>query len=431
MDQHCVVLCGLQAEASGDAAAWQPVAAALKLDPAEFARRVVDALPRIVRQDLDRGTADRIAQLLHAMQVDARVLPDDPQLVYIERAGASRGPLPLSSLGEFVQPGESYRLHGSTEWQPWPAPGDGQPADPDIGFGNIDEAGLSLSMDHDPADELPASSPAEVFDDADAAATVEPLIDTGDEPEPVETASFDAVDQPGDAAPEDTTDTGAEPGHAVPPPLPGPRLSASSSTEPSGDPDPIAPRMEAAAQAGDDELINPSQEPLSPETSDMATAEGADETAPRRLPTGRLVLLVVLAALAVWAYRHWMADTRTKLPPPSATTAQPSDIQRPGPARDASITPASVAPADSATTPPTAATVAASPAVASSTPAPAATASAPAMAGSTPAPAPAAATSGAVPAMSSTRTLPARAATILSAPSIPAPATSTAGAPTH
>ena len=124
MDQYCVVLCGLRAGAPDETSAWQPVAAALKLDHAEFERRIVAALPRIVRRELDLATAQRIAQVLQALQVDARVLPDDPQLVYVERAGASRGPLPQSSLEEFIQPGESFRRRGSATWQPWPEPRD-------------------------------------------------------------------------------------------------------------------------------------------------------------------------------------------------------------------------------------------------------------------------------------------------------------------
>ena len=122
MDQYCVVVCGLRADALDEASAWAPVAAALRMDETEFARRVVDALPRIVRQQLDRSTAERIAQLLQGMHVDARALPDDAQLVYLERAGSSRGPLPQSALGDFILSGETYRAHGSVEWLPWPPP---------------------------------------------------------------------------------------------------------------------------------------------------------------------------------------------------------------------------------------------------------------------------------------------------------------------
>lgn len=98
------------------------MATALRMEHDEFFRRVVAALPRIVRQQLDRSSAERIAQLLQGLHVDARALPSDEQLVYIERDGSSRGPLPRSALDAFIAPGESYRLHGSLAWQIWPEP---------------------------------------------------------------------------------------------------------------------------------------------------------------------------------------------------------------------------------------------------------------------------------------------------------------------
>jgi hypothetical protein len=433
VDQYCVVVCGLQAETSGDAAAWQPVAAALKLNPAEFERRVVAALPRIVRQHLDRETADRIAQLMHALHVDARVLPDDPQLAYIARAGTSCGPLPQSSLADFILPGESYRLHGTTEWQDWSTTAEAETAAPDMDFNDIVEAPPSTSTGDELDDDLSFAPPADVTDDAGEPWAEEPDAGTDDETDDAAPPA-DAADQPdqitlADAAADDIT----EPPRAVPPPLPGPPTSESTSTaEFSDDVDATAPDSQEPTAASDDELVSLGQEVLAadaPEASDSGPSEGTDVDgpAPRRSRTGRLVLLLVVIAVAVWAYRYWMADTRTNVPPPAVRTIQPR--AQPAPATP----PAQTVAGDASTTPPASP---ASVATAASTPAPAASAAAPVSAGSTPAPAataptpaaaasaPAPAASAATPAKSGTGALPARAATIMPAPSTPVAAAS-------
>lgn len=111
-----MVISGLQAGVVDSFATWAPVAAAFKLDEADFAQHVVAALPLIVRQHLDQAAADKLVQQLQAMKIAALVVPDDDQLVYLMRAGTTRGPLPLSALDLFVQPGESYRLRDSQQW---------------------------------------------------------------------------------------------------------------------------------------------------------------------------------------------------------------------------------------------------------------------------------------------------------------------------
>lgn len=111
-----MVISGLQAGVVDSFATWAPVAAAFKLNEADFAQHVVAALPLIVRQHLDQAAADRLVQQLQAMKIAALVVPDDDQLVYLMRAGTTRGPLPLSALDLFVQPGESYRLRDSQQW---------------------------------------------------------------------------------------------------------------------------------------------------------------------------------------------------------------------------------------------------------------------------------------------------------------------------
>jgi hypothetical protein len=114
-----VVISGLQAGVSNTAAAWAPVAAAFKMDEASFAQRVLAALPLIVRQKLDKATADQIVQQLQASRIEARSLPDDAQVAHFKRNNIIRGPLPLSGLGEFLKHNEKYRIVGSTEWKDW------------------------------------------------------------------------------------------------------------------------------------------------------------------------------------------------------------------------------------------------------------------------------------------------------------------------
>jgi uncharacterized protein YecT (DUF1311 family) len=135
--RYCVILAGRLPGEMDDAVIWAPVAAALKLDTRHFAERVLAALPLVIRQDLDEEGADRLAGRLRQTGVDARVLPDDLELAYLERDGRPHGPLPLSGLGEFIEPGQRYRLRGSPEWQAWPAPG---PAPADLADADLTDA---------------------------------------------------------------------------------------------------------------------------------------------------------------------------------------------------------------------------------------------------------------------------------------------------
>lgn len=427
MDQYCVVLCGLQAGASDETSAWQPVATALKLDHAEFERRVVAALPRIVRRELDQATAERIARVLQAMHVDARVLPDDPQLVYIERAGASCGPLPQSSLDDFIQPGESFRLRGSTTWQPWPEAVDQEPAasaDADA----IDDPSSSPAFSAEPID---AMATPDTSHDAGDAALDEPSIDADEPPEPAQNpptsaASDDVSDATWDAVPSATDD---EPRGAMPPPLgaapatqgeptPAPPEDVEvteATTNTPEDVEVIEPATDTAASAHDEDLVNPAEETTaatSPDAASAATPAVVETRPPARSGRGRLVVLLVLVALAIWAYRHWMADTRTDGSPAVPAVVQPANT-----AAGESATPARVVPADNATS---ATAAAVTPATSSA--APAGTAAVPAAATSTPAPAasaPAAATASSTPAPAGTTAAPPVPA------AIPAPATST------
>jgi len=362
VDQYCVVVCGLRAGASDEASTWAPVAAALRMEQDEFSRRVAAALPRIVRQQLDRATAERIAQLLQGMQVDARALPDDAQLVYIDRDGSSRGPLPQSALDAFIEPGESYRLHGSPAWQTWPA-----------------------APEHDPFVKI-----AEPFDEV----TIAPADESPDIPGDIADV---ANDEPAAAWEAPTAET-SSPG--MPPPLP----PMPAAPEP---PEATPPDADAAmpapddGQAPDDALINPPQDDPAPADPDPTEAPADAQVAPPvRSRFGRLLVLLVIVAVAAWAYLHWGADTHVDDSPPPAPVGQASH------------------PADSATTAPAPATsVEAVPAIATS--------AAAASAGSTPAPA------ASVPASGGTTALPAAAATAPAAAASAAPATATSVSPAH
>ncbi len=391
MDQYCVVLCGLRAGTLDEAAAWQPVAAALKLDHAEFERRVVAALPRIVRQDLDQATAERIAQVLHALQVDARVLPDDPQLVYIERSGASCGPLPQSSLADFIQPGESFRLRGDTTWQAWPTP-----VDQDLA-----ETGTT-TVERDDIDD-PPSSPVRGDEPIDVMSTAGTSNNVGDAApdEPSTGADHESPDVTSNPPSFDTSaDVSGVTRDALPtgaddetPDAMSPSLSVPSTAQP--EPSPAPPEKLAATEpapdvtesARGDDPINASGETT---TSDSfgafpaATPQAAETGTPTRLRIGRLVVLLILVALAVWAYRHWRADTRMEgspaapavIPQSSPVAGEPATpAQAASTHNSASATPALVT---TATSVPAPATTAASPATTTSAPAPAATAAAPA-----------------------------------------------------
>lgn len=357
MNQYCVVVCGLQAGTSDEASAWAPVAAALRMEPDEFASRVLAALPRIVRRQLDQATATRIAQLLQGMHVDARALPDDAQLAYIDRDGRSCGPLPQPSLHIFIAPGERYRMQGNHAWETWPAAHEPIATPPPA----IDEVAA-------PGAELPVEAPA---DHAEAEAEVPSAEATS----PIGPPSL--------------------PSEPSPPAISTPGLDDEGTT--------------------DDALINPPQEeeqdpaPAAEEPADAGTDQ------PRRSRSGRLLVALVVVGLAAWAWWHWMADSRVDDTPPPAAVARASQPALPAttaPATSTSApaaavstaTGASPAPADSASVPapggtaalPAATSTAAPAAPASAAPAqpssvmPATAASAPAHAGSavaTPAPA--------------------------------------------
>lgn len=415
MDQYCVVVCGLQAGASDDASAWQPVAAALKLDHAEFERRVVAALPRVVRGQLDQATAERIAQVLHAMHVDASVLPDDPQLAYIDRAGAICGPLPHSSLGVFIQPGESYRLHGDTAWRSW----QDASAEMAFDFDDFDDAMLSPVSVDKPVDAIPAGDSTGALSDMTSDAL---MVDTDAEPSPAIPTppdSHDANDLGARVAAALATSADDEPHDAIP-------LASSvqhePEPEPAGDPAAIAPTMVAAPSAHDNDLIDSSEDAHTPSDEDIFTPLTSEVAAPKRSPIGRIVILLVLVALAIWAYRHWTTDTRTGgsaatpavIQPSAPTDGRPAATGRVVRGNDVMPTPAP------ASTAPANANPAVLPAGATNTP-------------PTSASAPAPATTGAAAPTESPGTLPVIAGKIMPAPSVPAATSSAAkpATPTH
>jgi hypothetical protein len=443
VDQYCVVLCGLHAGAPDETSAWQPVAAALKLDHAEFERRVVAALPRVVRRELDLATAERIAQVLQALQVDARVLPDDPQLVYIERAGASCGPLPQSSLVDFIEPGESFRHRGTTTWKSWPEPVDQAPAAA-VEVDAVDDWSSPPVFSDEPIDpkaapgttnairEVAADEPSNAADDPPELARATPPSAASDD---VSDAAWDAVpsatdDEPHDALsaaptaqqeltpapyeeweataatadalesarrddviPDDLISNDAidavppdtendEPDGAIPP-LGTPPI-AQEEPIPSSPEDgaAIEPATDSAKPVRDGDLLDPAKDTTasaSPDAAALSSSEAVETRPPARSSRGRFIVLLILIALAIWAYRQWMADTRTDGSPAAPAVVQPANT-----AEGKSGTSVPMVPAENATsaTAPAAgvtpATSTATPADAASTPAPAASAAMPA-----------------------------------------------------
>lgn len=382
MDQYCVVLCGLQADAPTASEVWPPVAAALKLDQADFARRVIAALPLIVRRELDRASAERIVGLMQAMHVQARALPDDEQLVYIRHEQATSGPLPQSALADFITPGDSWQLRGSTAWLPWPAAvADAPtPAPTPVNGADVHEV---------------IETPADEFIDEPIEAATSPLADDEHE-ETADTMAF--------AAPSEDFSSVDEVRRVLPPPLPEPSSlhDQPPATEPAAPPEPAsfaagsdaAEASDADAPIPGDELDDPSDQASMPVDPDMAGPAGDDASAAApatRSRGGRLLVLLLLAGLAYWAYVHWIADTRNSQPPGAATTAQPSKSTATDkldvPAKTTSTTDAKPAAAASLAAATSAATPAASGSTApaaSGSEAPAPASSAPAVASSAP-----------------------------------------------
>lgn len=396
MDQYCVVLCGLRADAPTASEVWPPVAAALKLDQVEFAQRVIAAMPLIVRRELDRASAERIVELMQAMHVEARALPDDEQLVYIRHEQATSGPLPQSALADFIAPGDSWQLRGSTPWLPWPAAVVDEPTPAPIPVNGADVHDSADSIV--PVDEV-IETPADEFIDEPIEAAAPPLAD--DEHEHEETTGAMSF-----AAPAEDFTAVDEVRHVLPPPLPEPSsppdLPPAPEAAASAEPAAIAAASDADARMPGDELDHPSDEASMPVDPDMDVAAGDDasDAAPAtRSRGGRLLVLLLLAGLAYWAYVHWIADTSNSQPPgavataPSPKPAATDKLDVPAkaaattdakPAAAASLAAATSAaiPAASSTAAPTASSSAAPASSAAASSAPTSASSAPAAAGS-------------------------------------------------
>lgn len=108
---------------------WTPVAQAMGLDQAAFAAKVLSAMPVLVRRQLDEALATEVAARLAAIGAIAEVVPDRDPFVYIEREGASLGPVPHAALERFIADGERYRLRNTRVWQVWHHPVVSLPSD--------------------------------------------------------------------------------------------------------------------------------------------------------------------------------------------------------------------------------------------------------------------------------------------------------------
>lgn len=167
MTSFGVVLAGPKAgQADVD---WTPVARAMGLDQAAFAAKVLSAMPVLVHRQLDEALATQVAARLAAIGAIVEVVPDRDPFVYIEREGASLGPVPHAALERFIADGERYRLRNTREWQVW---------QPSV---------VSLPSDEVEPAFLPDAKTDEVAAELDAPVAFEP---PSPPPLPVDTSAF-------------------------------------------------------------------------------------------------------------------------------------------------------------------------------------------------------------------------------------------------
>ncbi|WP_250623890.1 lysozyme inhibitor LprI family protein [Pinirhizobacter soli] len=198
MTSFGVVLAGPKAgQADVD---WTPVARALGLDQAAFAAKVLSAMPLLVRRQLDEALATEVADRLAAIGAIAEVVPDRDPFVYIEREGASLGPVPHAALERFIADGERYRLRNTREWQVWQRPvvslpsDEVEPAPLPEAITEVEPASLSEATTNDVAAELdvpvafepPPPPPLPVDASAFPPAWTQPIVEDQASTEPVE-----------------------------------------------------------------------------------------------------------------------------------------------------------------------------------------------------------------------------------------------------
>ena len=167
---------------------WTPVARAMGLDQAAFSAKVLSAMPVLVRRQLDEALATEVAARLAAIGAIAEVVPDRDPFVYIEREGASLGPVPHAALERFIADGERYRLRNTREWQVWQRPVVSAPLD------EVEPAPLAETIADDVAVELdvpvafepPSPPPPPVDASAFPPAWTQPIVEDQASAEPVE-----------------------------------------------------------------------------------------------------------------------------------------------------------------------------------------------------------------------------------------------------
>ena len=167
---------------------WTPVARAMGLDQAAFAAKVLSAMPVLVHRQLDEALATEVAARLAAIGAIAEVVPDRDPFVYIERAGASLGPVPHAALERFIADGERYRLRNTREWQVWQRPVVSSPSDevepaphPDAEIDDV-AAELDVPVAFEPQSPPPLPVDASAFPPAWA----QPIVEDQTSTDPVE-----------------------------------------------------------------------------------------------------------------------------------------------------------------------------------------------------------------------------------------------------
>ena len=118
--RFCVILSGMLPDYSGKPEAWNAVvSSAYGHSDDEFRQRVHARMPLIVKRDLDEQSAELMCRSLCSLGAVAIVRADNGQTVYLQRNAQTLGPLPLASVSDFAQLGDSYRLQEEVEWRRW------------------------------------------------------------------------------------------------------------------------------------------------------------------------------------------------------------------------------------------------------------------------------------------------------------------------
>jgi len=132
MDQYCLVLTGRLLPGHDPASAHARMAEAFGMQDADFRQRVFERAPLLIRRGLELAAAQTQAAQLEGMGVEARPEPDQAALVWLLRAGQTRGPLPEAALDRYAEPGDQWCHDGGQQWFAWSPAASGEPLPPPL-----------------------------------------------------------------------------------------------------------------------------------------------------------------------------------------------------------------------------------------------------------------------------------------------------------